>query len=268
MKNKITAFGTMSRTLHERKQVLLNDVWNFAAFMLMTIFSVLIFYSQTQNELLPFIILASLWLLFWHNTTLKGKIILVIASSFGYIHELLGVHHGYFTYLGGVIGGAPLWLIPGYGAIFWSSHNLCEIFHDRYSKKAWFPRVNHFMVLSILAMLVIDYVWLDLAAQPVAILLKFSLALMLFNGYDGMRMAFFTGFFTVLTEVSGELLGTWKHPEFSLFSLMAGYIFLLWVCITLADIVKGRKLWEKSEATAAFSLTSFYILLLLGIVSV
>jgi hypothetical protein len=49
---------------------------------------------------------------------------------------------------------------------------------------------------------------------------------------------------------------------------MAGYVFLLWICITLSDVVKGKKKWGKIEPIAAVSITSFYILLLLGIVAV
>jgi hypothetical protein len=236
--------------------------------MLTVILGILVFYRHTQNEVIPAIILSVLWLLFWNNSMLKGRMLLVIASVFGYVHELLGVQHGYFTYLGGAIGGAPIWLIPGYGAIFWSSYNLWNIFQERYSQQQWFNRVDYFIVASVALMLVVDYTIFDLSLQPIAILLKFSLAFMLFSSLDGLRLAYFTGFFTVLTEFTGETLGTWMHPTFSIFSLMAGYVFLLWICITLSDVVKGKKKWGKIEPVAAVSITSFYILLLLGIVAV
>ncbi|MDG6243282.1 MAG: hypothetical protein QCH31_02655 [Methanolobus sp.] len=259
---------SVNMLVEKKSHILVNNVWYFALFMLTTIVGILVFYRQTQNEVIPAIILSGLWLLFWEQTTFKGKMLLVIASVFGYVHELIGVQHGYFTYLGGVIGGAPIWLIPGYGAIFWSSYNLWKIFHERYSQKQWFHRVNYFIVASIAVLLVADYTRFDLSLQPVAILMKFSLALMLFNSLDGLRLAYFTGFFTVLTEFTGEMLGTWTHPEFSLFSLMAGYLFLLWICITLSDVIKRKKKWGRIEGAAAFTLTSFYILLLLGIVAV
>ncbi|WP_292464387.1 hypothetical protein [Methanolobus sp.] len=236
--------------------------------MLTVILGILVFYRHTQNEVIPAIILSILWVLFWNNSMLKGRMLLVIASAFGYVHELLGVQHGYFTYLGGAIGGAPIWLIPGYGAIFWSSYNLWKIFQERYSQQQWFHRVNYFIVASVALMVVADYAIFDLSLQPMAILLKFSLALMLFSSLDGLRLAYFTGFFTVLTEFTGEMLGTWMHPDFSLFSLMAGYVFLLWICITLSEVIKGKKKWGKIEPVAAVSITSFYILLLLGIVAV
>ncbi|WP_407356320.1 hypothetical protein [Methanolobus sp. WCC5] len=260
--------NSINRFVENKSNLLVNNVWYFALFMLTTIIGILVFYSQTQNEVVPAIILSGLWLLFWNQSTFNGKIILIIASVFGYIHELIGVQHGYFTYLGGVIGGAPIWLIPGYGAIFWSSYNLWKIFHERYAQKQWFHRVNYFIVASFALLFVVDYAIFDLSLQPVAIMMKFSLALMLFNSLDSLRLAYFTGFFTVLTEFTGETLGTWTHPEFSFFSLMAGYLFLLWICTTLGDVIKRKKKWGRIEGPAAFTLTSFYILLLLGIVAV
>lgn len=264
----VFSFHYLSNAIERKSRILLNNVWYFAIFMLTTILGILVFYSHTQNEILPAIVLGSLWLLFWNSSMLKGRMLLLIASVFGYVHELLGVQHGYFTYLGGAIGGAPIWLIPGYGAIFWSSYNLWKIFQDKYSQKQWFHKVNYFIVASAALMLVVDYIVFDLSFQPAGILLKFSLALMLFGSLDGLRLAYFTGFFTVLTEFTGERLGAWSHPSFSLFSLMAGYVFLLWICITLSDVTKNRKKWSRTEGFAAFSLTSFYILLLLGIVAV
>jgi hypothetical protein len=264
----VPSFHSLNKEIEKKSQILFNNVWYFAIFMLTVILGILVFYRHTQNEVIPAIILSVLWVLFWNNSMLKGRMLLVIASVFGYVHELLGVQHGYFTYLGGAIGGAPIWLIPGYGAIFWSSYNLWKIFQKRYSQKQWFHRVNYFIVASVTLMLVADYIIFDLSLQPIAILMKFSLALMLFSSLDGLRLAYFTGFFTVLTEFTGERLGTWTHPTFSIFSLMAGYIFLLWICITLSDVVKGKKKWGKIEPVAAVSITSFYILLLLGIVAV
>jgi hypothetical protein len=272
-KKKVTDPNTpflpsLNRAIEKKGQMLLNNVWYFFVFMLAVILGILIFYRYTQNEIIPAVILLSLWLLFWNHSLLKGRMLLVVASVFGYVHELLGVQHGYFTYLGGVIGGAPIWLIPGYGAIFWSSYNLWKIFHERYSQKQWFHRVNYFIAASMAILLAVDYIRFDLSLNPTGIILKLSLALMLFRSLDGLRLAYFTGFFTVLTEFTGEMLGTWMHPDFSLVSLMAGYVFLLWICITLSDVIKDRKNWVRTEAAAAVTLTSFYILLLLGIVSV
>jgi hypothetical protein len=254
--------------LNEKSKILLNSAQYFAVFMLSVIFGVLIYYTNTVDEIVPTVILSVLWILFWKNTDEKGRIFLVIASVFGYVHEILGVRYGYFTYLGGFIGGSPIWLIPGYGTIFWSSHNLWKNFEERYSTKQWFHYSNYFVAISLAALFAIDYIVFDLSTDLAGILIKFTLAFMLFRTFNGFRLAYFVGFFTVLTELTGELLGTWSHPDFSLLSLMAGYVFLLWVCLTINDLSKGRSSRNTKESAAAAVLTTFYILSLLGMISV
>ncbi|WP_406657646.1 hypothetical protein V7O62_03565 [Methanolobus sp. ZRKC2] len=255
-------------SLEEKSRVLLSTPHYFFIFMLSVIFGVLVYYRATVDEILPTLVLSFLWILFWKNSDQKGKIFLVIASVFGYVHELLGVRYGYFTYLGGFIGGSPIWLIPGYGTIFWSSYNLWKKFEEKYSKNDWFGLSNYFVALSFAALLAVDYFVFDLSTNPAGILIKFSLAFMLFRTFEGLRLAYFVAFFTVLTEFTGEMLGTWAHPDFSLLSLMAGYVFLLWVCLTLNDFAKGRYLMKGKQSIAAVVLTGFYILSLLGLISV
>ncbi|SFM31316.1 hypothetical protein [Methanolobus profundi] len=258
----------MKTSLEEKSRILLNDPQYFFIFMLSTIFGVLIYYRATVDEILPTIVLSLIWVLFWKNTDQKGRIFLVIAAVFGYVHELLGVSYGYFTYLGGFIGGSPIWLIPGYGTIFWSSYNLWEIFERTYSERRWFRFTNIFIPVSLALLIAIDHMVFDLALKPLSILAKFTLALMLFRTFEGIRLAYFVAFFTVLTELTGEMIGTWTHPEFSLISLMAGYVFLLWVCLTINDASKGRISKNGKEVIAGLFLTTFYIFLLLGSISV
>ena len=258
----------MKESLGEKSRVLLNDPHYFFIFMLSTIFGVLVYYRATVDEILPTIVLSLIWILFWKNTDHKGRIFLVIASVFGYVHELLGVRYGYFTYLGGFIGGSPIWLIPGYGTIFWSSYNLWEVFEKAYSGKEWFRYTNVFILASLAVLIAVDHVVFDLALKPFSILAKFTLAFMLFRNFQGIRLAYFVAFFTVLTELTGEIIGTWSHPEFSLISLMAGYVFLLWVCLTIDEFSKGRISRNGKEVLAGFVLTTFYIFLLLGFISV
>ncbi|WP_235856265.1 hypothetical protein [Methanolobus halotolerans] len=236
--------------------------------MLFVIFSVLVYYRVTVDEVIPTIALSLLWVLFWKNSEQKGRIFLIIASVFGYVHELLGVRYGYFTYLGGFVGGSPIWLIPGYGTIFWSSHKLWKNFEGKYSNNHWFGLTSYFVVLSLAVLFAIDYLVFDMSANPVGILIKFTLAFMLFRTLEGLRLAYFVAFFTVLTEFTGEMLGTWYHPDFSLLSLMAGYVFLLWVCLTINDLAKGRNNRSTKESAAAAVLTTFYIFSLLGFISV
>lgn len=261
---------TLKNRLNEKSSVLLSTPHYFFIFMLSVIFGVLVYYTNTVDEIVPTIVLSVLWVLFWKNSDSQGRIFLIIASVFGYIHEILGVRYGYFTYLGGFIGGSPIWLIPGYGTIFWSSHNLWKIFENKYSDRKWFGFSGVFVVLSFAVLATADYILFDLSENMIGILVKFVLAFMLFNTIQGMRLAYFVAFFTVLTEFTGEMLGTWYHPDFSLVSLMAGYVFMLWLCLALNSFSKGTYLKNRrrTESVAAVVLTAFYVLSLSGIVSV
>jgi hypothetical protein len=260
--------------------------------MVSVILGVLINYRWLQLEIIPTIILSVLWLLFWKNSELDGRVFLIIASIFGFAHEILGVKYGYFTYLGGTIEGVPIWILPGYGAIFWSSYNLWKVFDKKYSKRWWYDRVNYFIPASFAVMLVVDYIMFDLLHNPIITLLKFTLVFLLFKTFAGLKLAYFVGFFTVLTEFTGEMLGTWTHPDFSLFSLMPGYIFLLWICLTISDILQSKRVltltdainnekiftladslktkkdWGRIEIMSAIVLTAIYTLSMLGVAEV
>ncbi|NYT19299.1 MAG: hypothetical protein GKC08_03285 [Methanosarcinales archaeon] len=278
--------------IESKSRILVNTPVYFCLFMLFTILGTLAYYIRTKYEITPAIILSVLWIIFWKNSKIEGKIFLVVASVFGYIHELLGVQYGYFTYLGGAIGNVPIWILPGYGTIFWSAHNLWKIFEKQYSRSKWFHFTDHFVILSFVLLILADYRYFDLAKEPLNTSIKFAIVFMLFRNFNLLRLAYFTGFFTVLTETAGETLGTWSHPSFSLLSLMAGYVFLLWICLSLAEVIEtrkgvnhgnnqliscisalkgfvnGQKEWTKREATAALLLTSFYTLSLLGLTAV
>ncbi|MBP1910138.1 hypothetical protein J2746_002369 [Methanolobus bombayensis] len=262
--------AVLKKLLDTKSSVLLNTPHYFFIFMLSVIFGVLVYYTNTVDEIIPTMVLSVLWIFFWKNSDSQGRIFLIIASVFGYIHELLGVRYGYFTYLGGFIGGSPIWLIPGYGTIFWSSHNLWKIFEDKYSDRKWFGFTGAVVVLSFVVLATADYILFDLSENMVGILVKFALAFMLFSTIQNMRLAYFVAFFTVLTEFTGEMLGTWYHPDFSLLSLMAGYVFMLWLCLALNSLSKGTyfKNLKGTESIAAVVLTAFYLLSLSGIVSV
>ncbi|WP_244624872.1 hypothetical protein [Methanococcoides vulcani] len=260
--------------------------------MLFTILGILAYYIRTKDEFAPAIILSVLWIIFWKNSKIEGKTFLVIASVFGFINELLGVQYGYFTYLNGAIGNVPIWILPGYGTIFWSSYNLWKIFEKQYSRSKWFHFTDHFVILSFVLLILADYTFFDLTKNPLIISIKFIISFMLFRNFNLLRLAYFTGFFTVLNEIAGETLGTWSHPDFSLLSLMAGYVFLLWICLSIAEVkearkakyhendqlisyisalkglVNGEKEWTKREATAALLLLLFYTLGLLGLIRV
>ncbi|WP_048193037.1 hypothetical protein [Methanococcoides methylutens] len=278
--------------IENKSRILVNTPLYFFLFMLCTILGILAYYIQTKDEFAPAVILSVLWIVFWKNSKIEGKTLLLIASIFGFIHELLGVQYGYFTYISGVLGNVPLWILPGYGAIFWSAHNLWKIFEKQYSRSKWFNFTDHFVILSFILLILADFILFDLTKNPLIISIKFIASFMLFTNLSLLRLAYFTGFFTLLNEIAGETLGTWSHPDFSLLSLIAGYVFLLWICLSIAEVkearktkyhendqlisyisalkglVNGEKGWTKREATAAFLMIFLYTLGLLGLIRV
>lgn len=281
----------LKRYIKSKIRIIVNTPLYFFLFMLVTIASTLVYYLLIKDEFTPAVILSVLWFIFWKNSKIEGRTILVVASFVGYIHELLGVQYGYFAYLNGIIGNVPIWILPGYGAIFWSSYNLWKIFEEKYSGHKWFGFIDHFIFLSLLLLVITDYRYFDLTKDTLIISTKFIIALMLIRNFDMLRLAYFTGAFTLLNEIAGETLGTWAHRDFSLLSLMAGYIFLLWLCLSIVEVKEaskekdhennylttyifalkgladGRKEWTEREAIAAFMMILYYILSLLGIIN-
>lgn len=249
-----------SEMLKARKNYLLNDVNDFLLFVIVSIVGVLIFYRQTQDEITATLILSMLWYFFWKESDIQGKVFLVAASAIGYVHELIGVKVGFFTYLGGHFGGVPLWVLPGYGAIFWASYNFWKIVEERYGKDKWFKKI-HWIAVGITALLVIiDAIVFDFAAKPYSFSLEFVLSLTLFRSIVQMRLAYFVALFTVFDEIAGELIGTWHHPVFSIFSLMSGYVLLLWMSLTIKDLMQGTKKWGAVEIASALALFVMFVL--------
>ena len=245
------------KRLEKTEDIVLEDAKYFLAFVIVAILSILIFFRQTQDDITATIILALLWWLFWKKSDLRGKVFLILASFVGYVHEIIGVYFGLFTYLGGFIGGVPLWVLPGYGAIFWASYNFWKVFEKEYSSASWFIHINKIVFTSFFVLLFIDYMWLGFMLEPGIILFRLLLAFILFTNMQEMRLAYFVAIFTVFDEIAGELIGTWSHPVFSIFSLMAGYVFLLWMCLTITDILQGTKKWRLIEVLCA---TAFFVI--------
>lgn len=240
--------------LQHNKEILLHDAKDFFIFVIAAIIGTLIFYRETRDEFTATLILSLLWVFFWRESDTKGKVFLVFASVIGYAHELIGVKAGFFTYLGGVFGGVPLWILPGYGAIFWASYNFGKVFEEKYEKTEWFSKLLPVFFGITIALLAIDWFALDLSLKPVSILLGLALSLALFKSWGEVRLAYFVALFTVFDEIAGEIIGTWSHATFSIFSLMSGYVFLLWVCLAITEIIKGSKKWTGIEVISAIGL--------------
>ena len=244
----------LKQSVNKNADAVLYNANNFLIFIIVAILSTLLFFKQTQDNVASTLILSILWYYFWTKSSTKGRVFLVVASIVGFLHEIVGVYFGWFTYIGGVIGGVPLWILPGYGAIFWASYNFWIVFEKTHKDKSWFPKVNFIAFLSFAVIVVIDYVLLDLSLSPIFTVLKIMFAFLLFKRVKHIRLAYFVGLFTVFDEIAGELIGVWAHPEFSILSLMAGYIFLLWTCLTITDIIKKEKKWNVIELSSAFFL--------------
>lgn len=241
-------------SLKRGKDVLLHDAKDFFIFVVFTIIGTLIFYKQTQDEFTATIIISLLWIFFWSESDKKGKVFLTFAAVVGYVHELIGVDVGYFTYLGGIFGGVPLWILPGYGAIFWASYNFGKVFEEAYEKKSWFPKLTYVFLILTPFIMAADWIYLDFSSHPISILLWFAISLALFKSWDEIRLAYFVALFTVFDEVMGEIIGVWNHASFSLFSLMSGYVFLLWMCLTITEVLEGKKKWRLIEVAGALIL--------------
>ena len=237
----------LKQSVDKNADAVLHDATNFFIFIVVAILTTLLFFKQTLDDYAATFILSLLWYFFWTKSSVRGRVFLVVASIVGFLHEIVGVYFGWFTYLGGFIGGVPLWVLPGYGAIFWASYNFWTVFEKTYKEKPWFSKVNLVMVVSFAIILAVDYIFLDLSLSPVFTLLKISFAFLLFKNIKHIRLAYFVGLFTVFDEIAGELIGTWAHPHFSILSLIAGYIFLLWTCLAVTDIIKGIKKWHFVE---------------------
>ncbi|MCK5334348.1 MAG: hypothetical protein KAJ24_07545, partial [Candidatus Aenigmarchaeota archaeon] len=222
----------------------------------------LVFYRQTQDELAATLILSLLWVFFWKESDLLGKVFLVSASIIGYAHELIGVQAGYFTYLGGFFGGVPIWILPGYGVMFWASYHFWSVFEKKYAValgkgtirgiiKRIYANASVSMVILTAAIFALDIVFFDFMQTPFIISLEFILVVLLWRSLKDARVAYFVAFFTVFDEFAGEALGVWSHPVFSLVSLATAYMFSLWMSMTITDILHKKKVWMAREVLGA-----------------
>lgn len=251
-------FSKLKSDLKHKKEYFLNDVKDFFIFNIVAILGTLIFYRQTQDEFTATLILSALWIFFWKESDLLGKVFLVSASLIGYTHELLGVAAGYFTYLGGFFGGVPLYVFPGYGAIFWASYHFWDIFEKTYISGSgggkWGIVLRRILpnswrtVIAVTAIFfTIDIVLFDLTKKPALFLTEFFLVMLLWKSPRQILLAYFVAFFTVFDEFAGEILGAWSHESFSLVSLSTGYMFLLWMATTITDTLHKSKAWAPRE---------------------
>lgn len=249
----MSVFSKFSKELEHRKNYMLHDASDFLAFVVASIIGVLIFYRQTQDEFTSILILSLLWYFFWRESDMQGKILLVAASAIGYVHELIGVKVGFFTYLDGFFGGVPLWVLPGYGAIFWASYNFWRIFEETYRNEKWFSKIPYAAAAITALLVAVDSAFFGFLLKPLMFSAEIILSFLLFRSLAEVRLAYFVAAFTVFDEIAGELIGTWHHSIFSIFSLMSGYVFLLWMSLTIKELLQGTKKWSVLEVVSALA---------------
>lgn len=235
-------FTDFHKKVARKQDQLLNNPKYFLSFCISIILFILVFYSFTKNAIFPTIILGGLWLAFWSRSTMVGKSYLLIATSLGYAHEILGVAMGWFTYATGNFGlGVPVWVAIGYGCIYWSIEN----FWTHAEEKHYFPQ-KHFRFIwvgSFLSLFIIDYFLLEISDKFIFNTLFIILLLFLFNTLEEQHLALTVAFFCGTVELTGSLLGAWYHPTLSLVRVIPVYIFFVWLIQLGIQLThKGRML--------------------------
>ncbi len=259
-------FLKLEKGVGREEKKLLSDAKKFFAFSLFLIVAALLYYSKTGDEVLPFLALFATAVVFWEHSDKTGKILMVAAASIGYIHEVVGGMEGWFVYTSGVFYQTPLWLIPGYAAMYWACYNLWK----RGSKKYKIREKNFILFAASLIALffVLDATALDLRPVWVLDLCVLALLLMLFRIPGDRHFAFITLCMTAFNELLGVSLGAWQHylypgqvstlaghvdifspaaTGFSFIGLMPSYIIFLWGSIRFAEYVTERKKPLKRE---------------------
>lgn len=260
-------FLELETELKRDEGILLKNAKYFFAFCAFLIVAIVFYYSQTGEEFLPLILLSATAIIFWTHSDKAGKILMVAAATIGYSHEVIGGMEGWFAYTSGVLFQTPLWLIPGYAAIFWACYNLWKQGRKKYTIKE-----KNFKILAvslIILMFVLDatifnfrptYWAFDIAVIAVVILL--------FRIPAHRQLAVITWFLVVLEELLGYLLGAWQHylysgqvstlagtvdisapaaTGFSFVGLIPTYFLFLWGALRLMDYVERKEVPLKRE---------------------
>ena len=253
-------FQNITTQINKIQQNIINNTKQFTVFCIVNIIGILIYYSFTKDELLPFLYLSMLWVIFWKNsTTLEEKIILIGASTIGILHEILGSNLGWFTYTTGIAFGAPTWIMPGYGVIFWASYNLWTHFEKYHPiKEKLFSKI---FIIGSAGLIAFDLFVLNMinSLSVIVAIPSYIAAFSLFKRGKERHLAVATGAMTVFDEFAGEILGAWTHPIFFSTSLMAAYLFALWILLTTAKLIKKEKIWRTKEIIAVIFLLGLFI---------
>jgi hypothetical protein len=260
-------FLELEKDFGKEEEILLRNAKYFFVFCMAVMVFTLIYYSQTHEEFLPLIVLSATAIMFWTHSDQTGRIFMIAAASIGFLHEVIGGMEGWFAYPVGVVFQTPLWLIPGYAAIYWSCYNLWKRGRRKYHIKEGNFKL---LAVSIIAlMFALDLVnssfrpnfWLfDIAIIGIVILL--------FKIPAERHLALVTWFLITFEEVIGHSLRVWQHYaipgqvstlagyvdlsgpaaiNFSFVGLLPSYLLFLWISLRFADFVRNRSLPTKRE---------------------
>lgn len=264
--------GEEERALKEKlekdEKILLTRAKYFFVFCVFMIVSVLIYYSGTHDEWLPLIALGITAGVFWTHSDNTGKIFMVAAASIGYAHEVIGGMEGWFVYTSGVFYQTPLWLIPGYAAMYWACYNLWK-----QGRKKYHVKETNFKILAI-SLVILSFV-LDATVghfRPTYWpydLVMVGIILLLFKVRAERHLALVAWCMTTLDEFLGFVLGAWQHYSyagqvstlaghvditapgfatgFSFIGLIPPYLLFLWISIRFTDYVRTRRKMLKRE---------------------
>jgi len=256
-------FLKAERELEKDERIMLTNAKYFFVFCVFMITAMLVYYSSTGDEFFPFFALGLTAIVFWLHSDKTGKIFMIAAASIGYIHEVLGTMEGWFVYQSGFFFQTPVWLIPGYAAMFWACYNLWKQSRKRYKLKE--KNFRLLAVATIALIFILDaslYTFrpLDWAYDIVFI----GIILLLFRAPADRHLAYITFLLTAFDELLGYSLGAWQHymvpgqvstlngfvdttasgfaTNFSFTGITASYLLFLWGAIKFAEFVQKGKL--------------------------
>lgn len=254
-------FLELEKDFEKDEEILLRNAKYFFAFSILMITSVLIYYSRTGDEWLPLAALTITAAVFWTHSDKTGKIFMIAAASVGYIHEAIGGMEGWFVYTSGAFFQTPLWLIPGYAAMYWSCYNLWKR-----GRKKYRVRERNFKILAVAVialMFILDATVCHFRPRSWPFDMAFiGIIILLFKVRAERHFAFLALALTTFNEFLGFSLGAWQHylypgqvstlaghvniaapaaTGFSFTGLIPPYLLFLWLSIRFADFVNERR---------------------------
>jgi len=236
----------LRKSFREKERALFQDPFKFLLFSIEIILVSLILHRTGYVDLVTFLLVA-IWLIFWANSSPLGKTFLLVVSTVGFTHELIGVHFGWFTYATTLPWGVPVYILPGYGCIYWAAHNFWKNTKWLMPKKKLYP----ITLITLLSFYAVDFLFLNSLFRPALIANTIIIALIAMLIYQlseaEQNLAYFVLLLTGFNEILGTLIGAWTHYPFSLVSAVPPYVFLVWVCVAITHSVLGDRKISRRE---------------------